>query len=115
MNVDKNGQLGIWDARAPPDEVADEDGVISTSNKEEGKYWHLQCHWPATAKSSISCIKLDPVDAHGVRDQPFLDKCTLTTVLRYLRLHMTAPSAAYLSSRGFRRRYSLQVKTSSPV
>ncbi len=65
--VDKHGQLGIWDARAPPEETADEDGDISApEDGEGGKYWRLQVHWPATAKSSISCIKLDPVNAHNV-------------------------------------------------
>ncbi|KAG6334833.1 hypothetical protein ID866_4255, partial [Astraeus odoratus] len=64
---DKHGQLGIWDARAPPDEVADEDGdVTSVDEKEGGKYWRLQQHWPATAKSSISCVKFDPIDSHSV-------------------------------------------------
>ena len=65
--VDKHGQLGIWDARAPPEETADEDGDTSTpEDGEGGKYWRLQVHWPATAKSSISCIKIDPVNAHNV-------------------------------------------------
>ncbi|KAG6866957.1 hypothetical protein C0991_003873 [Blastosporella zonata] len=63
---DKHGQLGIWDARAPPDEVADEDGESQTEAAEGGKYWRLQAHWPATSKSSISSIKMDPVNAHNV-------------------------------------------------
>ncbi|KAH7910178.1 WD40-repeat-containing domain protein [Hygrophoropsis aurantiaca] len=64
---DKHGQLGIWDARATPDEVADEDGdVAAADDKEGGKYWRLQQHWPATSKSSISSIKLDPIDSHSV-------------------------------------------------
>ncbi|OJA08161.1 hypothetical protein AZE42_03594 [Rhizopogon vesiculosus] len=63
---DKHGQLGIWDARASSDEIADEDDSISANDKEGGKYWRLQCHWPATAKSSISSIKFDPVDAHSL-------------------------------------------------
>ncbi|KAG6900852.1 hypothetical protein C0993_009970 [Termitomyces sp. T159_Od127] len=63
---DKHGQLGIWDARAPPDEVTDEDGEAETNeNDEGGKYWRLQVHWPATSKSSISTVKLDPVNAHN--------------------------------------------------
>ncbi|KAH7889221.1 WD40-repeat-containing domain protein [Phlebopus sp. FC_14] len=63
---DKHGQLGIWDARAPPDEVADEDGDVAPADeKEGGKYWRLQSHWPATSKSSISSIKIDPIDAHS--------------------------------------------------
>ncbi|KAJ7172424.1 WD40-repeat-containing domain protein [Mycena filopes] len=59
---DKHGQLGIWDAQAPRDEVADEDGDIApVDGQEGGKYWRLQLHWPATSKSSISCVKLDPM------------------------------------------------------
>ncbi|KAJ8584936.1 WD40 repeat-like protein [Rhizopogon salebrosus TDB-379] len=63
---DKHGRLGIWDARAPADEVADEDDDVSADNEGSGKYWRLQCHWPATSKSSISCIKFDPIDAHSL-------------------------------------------------
>ncbi|KAF9053743.1 WD40 repeat-like protein [Hymenopellis radicata] len=55
---DKHGQLGIWDARAPREEVEDEDGDVSdTSTKEDGKYWRLQ---------SISCIKFNPANYHTV-------------------------------------------------
>ncbi|KAG1782567.1 WD40-repeat-containing domain protein [Suillus placidus] len=63
---DKHGQIGIWDARAPVDEVEDEDGDISADNREGGKHWRLQCHWPASSTSSISSIKFDPVDAHSL-------------------------------------------------
>ncbi|RDB21409.1 DNA damage-binding protein CMR1 [Hypsizygus marmoreus] len=63
---DKHGQLGIWDARAPPDEVTDEDGELIAEDAERGKYWRLQAHWPATSKSSISSIKFDPSNAHNV-------------------------------------------------
>ncbi|CAK5277400.1 unnamed protein product [Mycena citricolor] len=67
VTKDKHGQLGIWDARAPPEEVADEDGDISVDeNQEGGKYWRLQLHWPATSKSSISCVKIDPIDSQNV-------------------------------------------------
>ncbi len=66
--LDKHGQLGIWDARAPAEEVEDEDGdVVSVDNQSEGKCWRLQPHWPATSKSSISAVKFDTTDAHGVR------------------------------------------------
>ncbi|KAI0306439.1 WD40 repeat-like protein [Multifurca ochricompacta] len=61
---DKHGQLGIWDARAPADETEEDD--VDRDQREAGKYWRLQVHWPATAQSSISCIKVDPIDAHGV-------------------------------------------------
>jgi hypothetical protein len=63
---DKHGQLGIWDARAPADDVGDEDNDVDSDQREAGKYWRLQVHWPATAQSSISCIKFDPIDAHNV-------------------------------------------------
>ena len=69
---DKHGQLGIWDARAPPDEC-DEDCDIAPENREGGKYWRLQLHWPESAKSSISNIKLDPIDAHNVWNLNFDD------------------------------------------
>ncbi|EIW85143.1 WD40 repeat-like protein [Coniophora puteana RWD-64-598 SS2] len=64
---DKHGQLGIWDARAPTEEGADEDGDVTANDATEGgKYWQLQNHWPASPKSSISSIKFDPTDAHSV-------------------------------------------------
>ncbi|KAG1832004.1 WD40-repeat-containing domain protein [Suillus variegatus] len=63
---DKHGQIGIWDARAPVDEVEDEGGDISADHREGGKHWRLQCHWPASSTSSISSIKFDPVDAHSL-------------------------------------------------
>lgn len=69
---DKHGQLGIWDARAPNDEDDDEDGS-SAETREGGKYWRLQMHWPATAKSSISCIKFDPINANSAsQDHPLI-------------------------------------------
>jgi hypothetical protein len=64
--LDKHGQLGIWDAQAIKDEVEDEDGDVSQIDREGGKIWRLQPHWPATSKSSISCCKLDPLDAQTV-------------------------------------------------
>lgn len=64
---DKHGQLGIWDARAPAEEVSGEDGdVPNVDDREGGRYWRLQPHWPATSKSSLSCIKFDPIDSHSV-------------------------------------------------
>ncbi|KAI9466345.1 WD40 repeat-like protein [Lactarius psammicola] len=62
---DKHGQLGIWDALAPAEEVNEEDDANS-DQREAGRYWRLQVHWPATSHSSISCIKFDPIDAHSV-------------------------------------------------
>ncbi|SJL00456.1 related to WD repeat-containing protein CNI03070 [Armillaria ostoyae] len=70
---DKHGQLGIWDAQAPPEDVADEDE--DDTNKEGGKYWRLQVHWPATSKSSISCVKFNPVDYHTVYTSAY--DCTI--------------------------------------
>ncbi|VDB83034.1 unnamed protein product [Peniophora sp. CBMAI 1063] len=61
---DKHGQLGIWDARAQPDE--DEDDERPADEREGGKYWRLQPHWPATSKSSISSIKFDTFDSGTV-------------------------------------------------
>ncbi|KAK0503322.1 WD40-repeat-containing domain protein [Armillaria luteobubalina] len=73
---DKHGQLGIWDARAPPEDVADEDeDVVDDATKEGGKYWRLQVHWPATSKSSISCVKFNPVDYHTVYTSAY--DCTI--------------------------------------
>jgi WD40 repeat protein len=45
--------------------VLDGDGEIITT-EEGGRYWRLQTHWPATSKSSISSIKLDPIDSHSL-------------------------------------------------
>ncbi|KAK7467183.1 hypothetical protein VKT23_004241 [Stygiomarasmius scandens] len=63
---DKHGQLGVWDARATKEEGDDNDDAEAEDNQEGGKYWRLQVHWPATSKSSISCIKFDPLDSHTV-------------------------------------------------
>lgn len=65
--LDKHGELGIWDARAPVEEAVDEDGELtSVEDAEGGKYYRLQMHWPATSKSSISSVKFDPIDAFSV-------------------------------------------------
>jgi len=45
----------------------DEDkDVLVLDQRESGKYWRLQVHWPAIAQSSISCIRFDPIDGHSV-------------------------------------------------
>ncbi|KDR81655.1 hypothetical protein GALMADRAFT_239741 [Galerina marginata CBS 339.88] len=75
---DKHGQLGIWDARAPPDEEADEDEDSAPENREGGKYWRLQVHWPATSKSSISSIKFDPIDSHNLYTSSY--DCTIRSL-----------------------------------
>lgn len=61
---DKHGRLGIWEPLAVPDEVVDEDGEAVVT--EGGRHWALQPHWPSTSKSSVSGVKLDPIDAHSV-------------------------------------------------
>ncbi|KAH9952172.1 WD40 repeat-like protein [Amylocystis lapponica] len=76
---DKHGQLGIWDARAPRDDVEDEDeNDSSVQDGEGGKYWRLQLHWPATSKSSISAIKFDPINAHNVFTSSY--DCTIRSL-----------------------------------
>lgn len=74
---DKHGQLGIWDARAPVGDSAedDEDDERAPEERENGKYWRLQTHWPATSKSSISSIKFDPLDAHSLYTSAY--DCTI--------------------------------------
>ncbi|KAJ3558674.1 hypothetical protein NM688_g783 [Phlebia brevispora] len=74
---DKHGQLGIWDARAAPDEEDDENAG-SSDTKENGKYWRLQLHWPATAKSSISEIKFDPTNSHRLYTSAY--DCTIRSL-----------------------------------
>lgn len=69
--TDKHGQLGIWDPRAPPDEVG-EDEETDPGMQEGGKYWRLQMHWPATSRSSISCIRFDPTNSHNARHRVWL-------------------------------------------
>ncbi|KAJ7343432.1 WD40-repeat-containing domain protein [Mycena albidolilacea] len=76
---DKHGQLGIWDAQAAVEEVADEDGDVAPApDQEGGKYWRLQLHWPATSKSSISCVKIDPLDLHKVYTSSY--DCTIRSL-----------------------------------
>lgn len=65
--TDKHGQLGIWDARAPVEDAGDDDdGGPPAEDREGGKYYRLQMHWPATSKSSISSVKFDPIDSFSV-------------------------------------------------
>ena len=63
--TDKHGQLGIWDPRAPADEVGGTEKKKS-KQREDGKCWRLQVHWPPTSRSSISCIRFDPTNLHTV-------------------------------------------------
>ncbi|KAL7415987.1 WD40-repeat-containing domain protein [Mrakia frigida] len=55
---DKYGQLGIWDALAPPDETPDDSDAAASKYLAEGKHWKIQVH----GKSSLSCMKVDPSD-----------------------------------------------------
>ena len=65
-------------------EVADDDeDPTPIEDREGGKYYRLQMHWPATSKSSISTIKFDPIDAFSVYTSPMnlvnrLLKCFIT-------------------------------------
>ncbi|KAI5123334.1 hypothetical protein M0805_001759 [Coniferiporia weirii] len=96
---DKHGQLGIWDAQAPQDEVKDEDeDVAAPDDREGGKYWRLQPHWPATSKSSISAIKLDPIDSHGVFTSAY--DCTIrsTSIVSGLSREVFAMEDTLISS-----------------
>ncbi|KAL5635734.1 hypothetical protein ACGC1H_004519 [Rhizoctonia solani] len=61
---DKAGTIGIWDARATPDDHEDDGGQQPSA--EDGRYWSLQPHWPKTSKSSISSIRINPRDAHSI-------------------------------------------------
>ena len=62
---DKTGSLGIWDALAPADEHAGDDGEADDEDGDdvEGKHWSLQAH----GRSSISCIRVSPSDNKKVR------------------------------------------------
>ncbi|CAG7846133.1 DNA damage-binding protein CMR1 {ECO:0000250/UniProtKB:Q12510} [Serendipita indica DSM 11827] len=72
---DKHGLLGIWDPLAPtPDELEEEDEEKKASS-DQGQFWRLQVHWPATSKSSISCVKFSSNDAHSVYTSSY--DCTI--------------------------------------
>lgn len=49
---DQEGVLGVWDARAPSDEDAEQDGLPA------GSSFALQLH----ARSAIGCLRMDPAD-----------------------------------------------------
>lgn len=87
---DKHGQLGIWDARAPVDEPSDDDDDTPVEDREGGKFYRLQMHWPATSKSSISSVKFDPIDAFSVRPPrtfPINLLTSTTDIHQCIRLH----------------------------
>jgi hypothetical protein len=122
---DKHGELGIWDARAPADDAGDEDDSVNPEQRESGKYWRLQVHWPATSKSSISCIKFDPIDAHSVGYMPASSSIFLLTYhlphrVRCTQARMTlqfarSPLPPGSRARCFQRKmYSLQAWTHPP-
>ncbi|KAI1794521.1 WD40 repeat-like protein [Ganoderma leucocontextum] len=76
---DKHGQLGIWDARAPVEVPDDEDeDTTPPEDQEGGRYYRLQMHWPATSKSSISCVKFDPIDSFSLYTTAY--DCTVRTL-----------------------------------
>ncbi|KAF8522250.1 WD40 repeat-like protein [Hysterangium stoloniferum] len=75
---DKHGQLGIWDALAPQEEVLGDDGDALPVSEEGGKIFRLQPHWPATSKSSVSCIKIDPLNAHNIYTSAY--DCTIRSI-----------------------------------
>lgn len=100
---DKHGQLGIWDARAEPEE--DDEDERPAEEREGGKYWKLQTHWPATSKSSISAIKFDPVDAHSVRIDFVRDQSLLMRHLSYTLALMTALFDTYHSCQAYHEKF----------
>jgi hypothetical protein len=71
------------------DDVEEEDKDVDPDQRESGKYWRLQVHWPATAQSSISCIKFDPIDAHSVSHNQYLAHWHPSLVLTF---SLTIPS-----------------------
>ncbi|TRM56227.1 WD40-repeat-containing domain protein [Schizophyllum amplum] len=54
------------------------DVATDPTTEEGGRYWRLQVHWPATSKSSISTVKVDPLDPHTVYTTSY--DCTLRSV-----------------------------------
>ena len=51
---------------APPDDVTDEDGESLEHGPTGGKSYKLEPHFPVTSKSSLSCIKFDPLNLRNV-------------------------------------------------
>jgi len=90
------------DARAPADDVGEEEDDVDPDQREAGKYWRLQAHWPATSRSSLSCIKFDPIDAHSASylltffPSPFIE--------RYIQVRTTLQFGRSRSPPGFRAR-----------
>ena len=123
---DKHGQLGIWDARAPADDVGEEDYDVDPDQRGMGKYWRLQVHRPGTSRSSISCIKFDPIDAHSVGSHTYYQLARRFSYLpplisshgRYTQVRTTVQFARSPLPLGSRARcmrwtmYSLQAWTS---
>jgi len=89
--------LVYGDARAPADDVGEEEDDVDPDQREAGKYWRLQAHWPATSRSSLSCIKFDPIDAHSVGLQTANPSLVLTYLLP-LTLHRKVYTSAYDST-----------------
>ncbi|QRW00614.1 DNA damage-binding protein CMR1 [Ceratobasidium sp. AG-Ba] len=91
---DKNGSLGIWDARAVPDEHEEE----TRDDGEGGQYWRLQPHWPQTSKSSISAIKISPRDGHTVFTSSYDGTLRSTSFVTEISTELVATRGHLLSS-----------------
>ena len=113
--TDKHGQLGIWDPRAPADEVGDEE--TDPDVQEGGKYWRLQVHWPATSRSSISCIRFDPTNSNSASRPSYTLGCcfwlTKLSCYRSTQAPMTARFGASQWALESPERYSPQGTSSS--
>ncbi|WVQ67137.1 uncharacterized protein L199_005332 [Kwoniella botswanensis] len=66
---DKSGQLGIWDALGPPEDIVNSDddttGVKQEQQEDEsyeGRVWRIQAH----ARSAITAMKVNPVNGTGL-------------------------------------------------
>ena len=105
--IDKNGALGIWDARASPDTTSDDDDAGTSADNAEGKHWRMQLHWPATAISSISTIKFSPTDSHSVSAWlKHLIALLSLNLPRYIRAHTIALLDVHRLFRESRAKYS---------
>lgn len=113
---DKHGQLGIWDALAPP-EINDDDEEDEVDDAEGGKYYRLQPHWPKSSKSSISCVKFSPNDRLNVSHLdafPRMFKANRwridCSIVRFSLLPTTARSVVHHSKRTCRRSFSRSLR-----
>jgi len=87
--------------------LAEEKDDVDPDQREAGKYWRLQAHWPATSRSPLSSIKFDPIDAHSVGLQTVNSSLVLTClpfIERYIRVRTTLQFGRFRSPPGFRAR-----------